>query len=191
MVAAVVVTAMLSSASPELAADAYTYFESGEKPYVQPNFELDYDWLHVELRHNYEALGAVSLWMGTGLHGGKKLTWSIIFMIGGVFGEDSGIAPGFELELGWWRFDLFSQSEFVVFQNREENSFFYNWSELGFSPVDPLRIGAALQRTFVHHRRRDLEPGVFAGLRGFGLDFTAYVFDLQQPTVVLAIGVGR
>jgi hypothetical protein len=74
---------------------AYTYVLP-DSHYVQPNVSADRGWLHLEARWNYEELHTGSVWFGYGFTGGKTLEWELTPMIGGVFGDTSGIAPGFK-----------------------------------------------------------------------------------------------
>jgi hypothetical protein len=189
--AALGVLCTLTATPPDFSVSSYTYFRPGSAPYVQPNLALDEDWLHVEARYNYEGLNTGSVWAGVNVSGGKTLKWSFTPMLGGVFGETRGVAPGFELQLAWWKLDLSSQSELVLDVGEIRNSFLYTWSELGFAPVGTLRLGGALQRTHVHAEHLQVEPGLFAGFRAWGLALTTYAFDLEQrhPTVVFMIGV--
>ena len=76
---------------------AYTYFVPNSHEYVQPTFTADHDWLHLEARYNYEDQNTASAWVGYNFAGGEKLAWEITPMIGGVFGDTSGVAPGFKV----------------------------------------------------------------------------------------------
>lgn len=50
--------------------------------------------LLIEARYNYEALDTGSLWVGHTFAGGEALTWEVTPMVGAVFGELTGAAPG-------------------------------------------------------------------------------------------------
>src|SRR5262249_52068401 len=146
-------------------------------------------WLHLEARYNYEALDTGSVWLGYNLSGGEKLTWELTPMLGGVFGDTRGIAPGYKGSLGWWKLQLYSEGEFLIDTGDTSESFFYNWSELTLSPWDWFRFGLVTQRTRLYQTDRDIQRGVLAGISFKRLDFTTYVFnpDESKPTVVLAV----
>jgi hypothetical protein len=110
-------------------------------------------------------------------------------MIGGVLGTTAGVAPGYLFSLSWWRLELASESEYVIDARDTAESFFYNWSELGISPVDWLRAGAVIQRTRVYKSDRDVQRGLFVGFSYRIVNFTTYVFnpDDSKPIVVLAV----
>jgi len=107
-----------------------TYFVRDAADYVQPTLSADDEWLHLEARYNYEALDTGSAWVGYNFSGGEKLAWELTPMVGGVFGEVEGIAPGYKGSLSWWKLELYSEGEYVYATDVRSDSFFYNWSEL-------------------------------------------------------------
>ena len=82
-------------------ASAYTYIVPDDGNYVQPTFTADRGWLHLEARYNYEALDTGSAWVGYNFSGGERLAWEFTPMLGGVFGDTTGVAPGYKGSLGW------------------------------------------------------------------------------------------
>ena len=71
-----------------------TYLVQHGRDYANPNFTADRDWLHLEARYNYEAIKTGSLWVGYNFTAGEKLVFEATPMLGGVFGDITGIAPG-------------------------------------------------------------------------------------------------
>ncbi len=172
-------------------ASAYTYIVPDSREYVQPTFSADHSWLHLEARYNYENLETGSAWVGYSLSGGQKLEWEITPMLGGVFGNTTGVAPGYKGSLSWWKLGLYSEGEYVIDAGTRSGNFFYTWSELTCSPVDWLRFGLVAQRTKAYKTDLDIQRGFLVGLSYKSVDFTTYVFNLgwTDPTVVLAVGV--
>lgn len=171
-------------------ASASTYIVPDDHDYVQPTVTADHGWLHLEVRYNYEALETGSAWVGWNFSGGEAVAWELTPMLGGVFGDTTGLAPGFKGSLAWWKLELYSEDEYV-FDTSDFESFFYAWSELSFAPVDWARLGLAAQRTRVYKADRDVQRGVLGGLAYKGVELTTYVFDpdTSKPTVVVAVGV--
>jgi hypothetical protein len=168
---------------------AYTYIVPDSREYVQPTVTADRDWLHLEARYNYEDLDTGSAWIGYNLGGGDELTWEITPMLGGVFGETTGIAPGYKGSVGWWKLELYSEGEFMVDTEDSSDSFFYNWSELTLAPVDWFRFGMVTQRTRLYETDRDVQRGVLAGFSWRRVDLAGYVFNPDdEPTWVVAVG---
>jgi hypothetical protein len=130
------------------------------------------------------------VWVGYNFSGGEKLAWELTPMLGGVFGETTGIAPGYKGSLSWWKLELYSEGEYVFDTGDSSDSFFYTWSELTLAPADWLRFGLVVQRTKLYQTAFDIQRGFLAGLSYKKVDFTTYVFnpDASRPTIVLALG---
>lgn len=175
----------------ELSASVYTYLVPDSRDYAQPTITADRDWLHLEARYNYENLETGSAWLGYNFSGGNKLAWELTPMLGGVFGNTTGIAPGYKGSLSWWKLVLYSEGEYVVDTGDSSGSFFYNWSELTLAPVDWLRFGMVTQRTRAYQTDRDIQRGFLVGVSYKKVSFTTYVFnpDESRPILVLALGV--
>jgi hypothetical protein len=133
--------------------------------------------LHLEARANYEALDSGSLFAGWKFSGGKKLTYELTPILGAVFGQKEGIAPGFEAAAAYGVADFYIEAEYVRDLEVKEDSFTYAWSELGFSPFEWLRLGLVGQRTMVYQSDRDIQRGVFAQLMYRKMTLGLYVFN--------------
>jgi hypothetical protein len=170
---------------------AYDYFVPDSPDYAQPAFTADRGWLHLEARYNYESLRAGSAWVGYNFGFGHEVAFTLTPIAGVVFGDTSGIAPGYKLSLSWRKLDLSSESEYVFDTGSSSDSFFYTWSELGWSPLEWLRLGLVVQRTKVYETEFDIQRGLLVGLAYKSASFTAYVFnpDASRPTVVLGVGL--
>jgi hypothetical protein len=170
---------------------AYTYLVPEQDVYVQPTLTLDREWLHLEARYNYEDLDTGSVWVGYNFGGGDTLTWELTPMLGGVFGETSGVAPGYKGSVGWWRLELYSEGEYVFASGDSSDSFFYNWSELTLAPVDWLRFGVVGQRTRAYESDQEIQRGLLLGVSWKVASLTGYVFnpDDSEPTWVVAFGL--
>lgn len=170
---------------------AYTYIVPDAREYVQPTVTADHDWLHLEARYNYEALETGSAWTGYNFSGGKTLAWEFTPMLGGVFGEMTGIAPGYKGSLSWWKLELSSEGEYVFDTAQSSDSFFYNWSELSLAPVDWFRFGLVTQRTRLYQSDRDIQRGLLLGFTYQRVGLSGYLFnpDEAKPTFVFALGI--
>ncbi len=112
-------------------------------------------------------------------------------MLGGVFGDLTGVAPGYNLSLSYGKFELSSQGEYVFDTRDRAGNFFYTWSEFTYSPVEWFRTGLVIQRTKAYQTEFDIQRGLLAGFSYKKVDFTTYIFNFgwTDPTVVLAAGV--
>ena len=172
-------------------ASVSTYIVPNDQEYVQPTLTADRGWLHLETRYNYENLETGSAWVGYNFSSGEKLEWEFIPMLGGVFGNTTGIAPGYKFSLAYWKFALSSEGEFVFDIGTSEGSFFYTWSELSISPVDWFRFGLVGQRTRAYQTDVDIQRGLLVGFSYKKIDLTTYVFNLDRdtPTWVFSVAV--
>jgi len=171
-------------------ASVYTYLVPDDRDYAQPTITFDRNWLHLEARYNYENLDTGSAWVGYNFSGGEKLAWEFTPMLGGVFGNTTGIAPGYKGSLSWWKLELYSEGEYVFDTGNSSESFFYTWSELTLAPVDWFRFGLVIQRTKVYETNFDIQRGFLAGFSFKRVDFTTYLLNPDdKPTVVLGATV--
>ena len=168
------------------------YAVPDDSDFLSPVFTADHGVLHLEARHNYEALDAASLWLGWNFSFGEKWTLDFTPMIGGVFGDVEGLAPGWRLALSRGPFEFTTEAEFFLDAEDYGEDFFYAWSELTWSFTDSFWIGLALQRTRTYETGLDLQRGVLVGFSFRGLDVTGYVFNLgwDDPLYVLSLGCG-
>jgi hypothetical protein len=172
-------------------ASAYTYIVPDSKDYVQPTITADRRWLHLEARYNYEGLETASVWVGYNFSVGEKLSLDITPMLGGVFGNTTGIAPGLRGSLKWWQLELYGEAEYVFNTRERADSFFYLWSELTVSPIPWLRVGLVAQRTRAYESELDIQRGFLVGLSYKQVEVTGHVFnpDKNKPTYVISVGV--
>ena len=163
----------------------------------QDNFAMADAWLdvgrlHVEGRYNYEGLRTGSLFLGANASAGDTVAIVATGMMGAVFGDTDGVAPGFRITVTWWKLDLSTEDEIVIDPWNVDNSFLYSWSELGFSPWGWLRVGLVAQRMRVLRSELDFERGLLAGVSLGKLTATVYELNAgwTTPTWVFALAAG-
>jgi hypothetical protein len=158
--------------------------------YVSPTFTADHETLHMEARYNYEAHKTGSLWFGYNWSKGKKLVVDVTPMIGGVFGNVNGIAPGLEFTGTYKKFQLYSANEYIFDTGTSAGDFFYTWTQLTYSPVNWLTVGYVVQRTRAYHTPLDIQRGFLVGFTRKKASFATQVFNVGEvdPTVVLTLG---
>lgn len=174
----------------EFSLSALTYFVPNDREYVQPTVTADHGFLHLEARYNYEDLDTGSLWVGCNFSFGDEITLDVTPMIGGVFGDTTGVAPGYEVTLSWRKLELYSEGEYLFDANDSSDSFFYTWSELTVAPLDWLRVGLVIERTKAFDTDFDIQHGLLVGVHYKNMSLTTYVFNPEdEPVVVLGVGV--
>jgi hypothetical protein len=175
----------------EFNASVYGYFPPDDRHYAQPTVMADHGALHLEARYNYEAFKTGSFWVGWNVSTGEKLKLDATLMAGGVFGDTRGAAPGYELTLSYGNFQLYSEGEYVFDVESSAGNFFYNWAQLGYSPLDWLTVGLASQRTRAYQTGLDVQRGFFVGFTYKSWNLNVYVFNpgWETPTVVSSLAI--
>ena len=158
-----------------LTADGYVVPHA--KFYVSPTGTADRGWLHLEARYNYENLQTGSMWVGRNFSVGHTLVFEVTPMIGGVFGNTTGVAPGYEFSLSYKHLEVSSSGEYVFDTKNRNGSFFYSWPQLTYSPLDWLQVGVAAQRTRAYHTSLDTQRGLLVGFSHKEVRFTTYIFN--------------
>src|SRR5215831_9791637 len=158
--------AEVKEAEPEwsFGASVYGYLVPDSREFVVPTITADRGVLHLEARYNYEGLNSGSTWIGYNCSGSMdQVEWEVTPMIGAVFGETKGVAPGYKGSLSWWKLELYSEGEFVFNTDNSSDSFFYNWSEFTIAPLEWFRLGLVTQRTRLYETDRDVQRGFLVG----------------------------
>ena len=167
------------------------YIVPDAQSYVSPDFSADRGWLHLEARYNNEALETGSLWAGYNFSVGKKLVLNATPMVGGVFGNLNGIAPGYLITLTYKRVQLYSQGEYVFDTEDRFDSDFSCWNQVTYSPLNWLEVGLVSQRTRIYRTKLDVQRGVLVSFTYKKVNFTTNIFNLgwTTPTEVLSLGL--
>lgn len=163
-------------------ADSWNVSAEGDFNFTDPFFILpivtaDKNKLHLEARYNYEELKTFSGWIGYNFSGGKEFQSKITPMGGFLLGRITGFAPGLEIQLEYSGFEFYSESEFVFDTEDKENNFYYNWTDLTYSPADWLFFGFSAQRTKAYETDLDIQRGFLIGGSLANLELSGYCFN--------------
>ena len=149
----------------------------------QPDFgvgvaSLDRGSLHLEARYNYEARNATSIFAGWKFAGGDTVKFEVTPIVGGLFGAARAV-------------DIYVEAEYVRDLNHSSESYVYSWTELGWRPVEWLRVGFVGQRTRTVDTGRDIQRGVFGQIPIGPATVTVYFFnpDIGSRYVIASLGV--
>jgi hypothetical protein len=158
--------------------------------YASPTFTADRDTLHLEARYNYEALRTASMWVGYNLSVGKKLVLEATPMIGGVFGNLNGIAPGLEVTVTYKKLQFYSANEYIFDTTTKAGNFFYTWTQLTYSPVHWFAAGYVVQRTRAFQTTLDIQRGLLVQFTRKKLTFSTQAFNMGETDPVLVFAMG-
>jgi hypothetical protein len=151
-----------------------TYLAQHARDYANPNFTADHDWLHLEARYQYEAVKTGSLWLGYNFSFGEKLAVEATPMIGGVFGDITGVAPGYAISASYKSIEFFTQGEYFFDAAIHAGDFLYTWSELSYAPASWCKVGVVVDRTKALGSSIDIRRGPLVGFKYKKVDFTTY-----------------
>jgi hypothetical protein len=177
-----------------------TYLAQHSRDYANPTLYADYDHLHVEARYNYEALKTGSVWLGYNFEHvfelkKNELNLEAAPMIGGVFGDITGAAPGYTITATYNAFEFETIGEYFFDAAKQTNDFFYSWSELSVKPLswwrpdNTFKLGLVIDRTKAFGSDFEVRRGPLVGFAYCGVDLTVYWLSpgSRQATFVFSV----
>ena len=110
-------------------------------------------------------------------------------IVGGVTGTARGPIAGLEATVSAGRFDYYIEAEHV--NDRVGGNYNYAWTELGWRPVEWLRVGFAGQHSRVYGTERETQRGGLVQFTRGDLTFSAYWFNpgTSDQIVIGALGI--
>jgi hypothetical protein len=195
MAAGLALSARAAAASnePDLSASvsAYRYVVPEQDDFTMLVAMADLHWLHLEGRHNYEALDTSSVFAGFDVAWGERVKLAVTPMLGVAFGALDGLIPAVRFTVDWWKLDLFTELEAVLDVGDPGAAFIYDWSELGLSPLSWLRIGVVGQRNRIIQTPLDIQRGLLVGVTFKLATITFYELNAgwTEPTYVVSLGL--
>jgi hypothetical protein len=172
------------------AVTAYPTVVRGGENYTSGIATADRGPLHLEARVNYESIGARSAFVGWNFSGGDTITWELTPLLGGAWGTTQAFVPGLEATLGWKTFDFYVEAEIVRSRREQTDSYVYAWSELGWRPVEWLRVGLAGQRTNIYGGERSFQRGPFAQVTWGPVTVGGYWFNPGSAAQIFVGSIG-
>jgi hypothetical protein len=169
---------------------AYPTIVRGGGNYTSAIAVADRGPLHLEARVNYESVGTRSAFVGWTFSGGDTVTWEVTPLLGGAWGDTRAFVPGLEASVSWRRLDLYVEAEYVRDSGERDDSYFYAWTELGFRPLEWLRLGIAGQRTRAYANDRDIQRGPFVQFTWRHLTVGGYWFNPGSSEQVFVGSIG-
>jgi len=157
--------------------------------FMLPIIKADKNKLHLEARYNYEDRETFSAWAGYNFMGGNKVEYTITPMVGAVMGLSNGIAPGLEFTLTYKNFELYTEAEYLFDTETGDNNFYYQWSEITWSPKDWWWVGITGQRTRLYQTDLAIQRALLIGGGYKNLELTGYVYNLgfDDPFVQISL----
>lgn len=174
----------------EIAVTAFPTVVRGGQNYTSGIATADRGPLHLEARVNYESIGARSAFVGWNFSGGDAVTWELTPLLGGAWGTTQAFVPGLEASLAWKKFDFYVEAEYVRSRADSAENYAYAWSELGWRPVQWLRLGLAGQRTNIYGGDRSFQRGPFAQFTWGAITLGGYWFNPGSSAQIFVGSLG-
>ena len=174
----------------EFAITAYPTNVRGGENYTSVIGAADRGPLHLEARYNYESIGARSAYAGWTFSGGETITWEVTPLIGGAWGTTQAVVPAVEASVAWQKLDFYIEGQYVHDTHVHHDSYLYAWSELGFRPIEPLRLGLAAQRTRAYGGERDIQRGPFVQVTWKRFTVGAFWFNPGSSDQIFVASIG-
>ncbi|KWR88084.1 hypothetical protein [Cupriavidus sp. IDO] len=162
--------------------------ESGD--YLTGIFIAEKKQLHLEARANYEAKHSQSAFIGWTFSGGETVQYKVTPIVGFVGGSTHGAIGGLEASVAVSKFDYYIEAEYLD-AHGDEPGYLYAWSELGYRPIEWLRLGVVAQRTRVYGGDREFQRGGFlqVTVRKFTAGFYWFNPGSTEQVAILSLGV--
>jgi hypothetical protein len=112
-------------------------------------------------------------------------------MAGAAIGNTNGLAPGLMITLGFYGFELYTESEYIFDLDAREDNFYYNWTDLSYSPTDWLWFGLSIQRTKLYQTDLEIQRGLLlgGGYKWFGINGYLYNIGWDDPYFILSLSL--
>lgn len=161
----------------------------GDGPHATTILYADRGPLHLEARYNYEDLDTVSLFGGWTIRGGEEVHAAITPMIGGVFGDTNGVAPGLLLDVGWNKLEFYAESEYLIDTDDSDDSFFYTWSTLMWRFTPAFGAGVVAERSRIVDTDLEVQRGLALQVMPGPLGFSLYAYNPASDDAYYTLSV--
>ncbi|RIL05184.1 MAG: hypothetical protein DCC75_11920 [Proteobacteria bacterium] len=161
------------------------YFLPSDSDLSVPVASLYWSNILIEARYNYESRDAASIWLGRPFAFGETWEFELTPMVGGIFGEIEGVAPGLKADISWRRLNLYSEAEYVFDSAGRDNNFFYSWSELTVGLLDWLRVGIVGNRTRLYDSSVELDRGPIIAIEVGPATISCTALNLDDDAIII------
>ncbi len=110
-------------------------------------------------------------------------------MLGGVVGLTNGAATGLEFTFTYKKLEVYSELEYLFDFESKENDFYYQWTDITFSPKEWIWVGISGQRTRLYQTKVDIQRGLLVGGGYKSFELTGYLYNLgfDDPFILLTL----
>lgn len=155
------------------------YYIGREKTFYMSTVATDHaanDW-YMEGRYNYDAINAVSAYLGKTF--GKKalMSYSITPIAGLIGGRFNGGSVGANVALDCKGLSFASQSQYTFSVQDRATNYIYSLSDLTYHFREFLSAGVSLQQTALYQAGATFEKGILIRAEFKKFSFPLYIFN--------------
>ena len=150
----------------------------GSEDRLTPIVYADRGAVHLEARYNYEDLETLSVFGGWAFSVEGEVEAAFTPMLGGAFGETSGIMPALELDVGWRKLAWYAETEYLFDLDDRDDDFFYSWSTLTYGLTDWLSAGVVTERSKLVDTDYSVQRGLELELTRPHVGFSLYAYNI-------------
>jgi hypothetical protein len=180
-----------SSSLAQMGFEQYYYMthDQVKSPVSIVNYESP-KHLYTEIRHNYEAINTLSIYLGETFSNKGNVEYSITPIIGVLMGKLKGGSIGVNVFVEHKKFFLSTQSQYTFASHEKKENFFFAWSELAFQPRPWFFIGLSTQHTYSPKAKSwILESGLVTGISHGKWTFPIYSFNPLNTSRYFMVGI--
>jgi hypothetical protein len=145
--------------------------------------------VYTELRYNYEAVNAASLYLGKSFTKEGTIKYTLTPMLGLVMGSYNGGSLALNMELEHKKTFVSMQTQYTVSSDDVKDNFFFNWTEIGYQPLKWLYAGVSTQQTVQYGGDVQSEYGILTGFVIKKFTIPVYVFNPLNKNRNFIIGI--
>ena len=155
------------------------YYIGREKTFYMATVVTDHaanDW-YIEGRYNYDAINAVSAYLGKTFEKKALISYSITPMAGLIGGRLNGGSVGANVAFDCKGLSFASQSQYTISVQNKATNFIYSLSELTYHFREFLSAGVSLQQTAIYRAGGTPEKGILIRAELKKFSFPLYIFN--------------
>lgn len=161
----------------EFALSAFYVDPPGSDQHVTTVLYADRGPLHLEGRYGYEDLDTASVFVGWTFEVGEEVHAAITPMVGGVFGDTNGVAPGLLVDAGWNKLSFYAEAEYLFDSDDSDDDYFYSWSTLMWRFGPAFAAGVVAERSRIVDTDLELQRGLALQITPGPVGFAIYAYN--------------
>jgi hypothetical protein len=155
------------------------YYIGRDRPFYMATVATDHaanDW-YIEGRYNYDAINAVSAYLGKTFEKKALISYSITPIAGLIGGRFNGGSAGANITLDCKGLSFASQSQYTFSIQSKAANFVYSLSDLTYHFGGFLSAGVSLQQTALYQAAATFEKGILIRVELKKFSFPLYIFN--------------